>query len=166
MFFPGSVRLNPPITNPCLVQPDVCVERAIYTATVTLPPVTGGYDIVYQRCCRNNGVANIPQDQGATYLVHIPDPAQATCNNSPRFNNFPPMFVCVNAPIVFDHSATDPDGDQLVYSLCDPYEGGDATCPNPSPASGGGCPTSPNAPPYNPVLYTPPYSPANFVKRY
>ena len=164
MFFPGSTQLNPPITNPCMVQPNVCVERAIYTSTVTLPPVTGGYDIVYQRCCRNNGVANIPQDQGATYQVHIPDPAQATCNSSPRFNNFPPMYICVNAPLVFDHSATDPNGDQLVYSLCDPYDGADATCPNPSPNNAGtGCPTSPFPPPYNSLLFNSPYGASNFM---
>ncbi|HLP19798.1 MAG TPA: PKD domain-containing protein [Chitinophagales bacterium] len=164
MPFPGAVNLNPPITNPCMVQPDVCVERAIYTCTVTLPPTNGGYDIVYQRCCRNNGVTNVPQDQGATYQVHIPGSPFATCNNSPRFNNFPPMYLCVNAPIVFDHSATDPDGDQLVYSLCDPYSGADPTCPDPSPNSqGGGCASAPFSPPYSSVSYNSPYSPANFM---
>jgi gliding motility-associated-like protein len=166
MNFPGSTQLNPPITNPCLVPPSICVERAIYSTTIHLPANTVGYNIVYQRCCRNNGIANIWTDQGATYQVHVPGTAQATCNNSPRFNNFPPMFICVNAPLVFDHSATDPDGDQLVYSLCDPYEGGTPTCPNPSPASIGnpnGCLSSPPAPPYNPVNYNAPYSLANFL---
>lgn len=166
MPFPGRQPLTQPIINPCMVEPDVCVERAIYTATVTLPPTPGGYNIVYQRCCRNDGVTNVPQEQGATYQVHVPGQAQATCNNSPRFNNFPPMYLCVNAPLVFDHSATDPDGDQIVYSLCDPYSGGDPSCPNPSPASAGltpPCPTVPPAPPYDPVFYNSPYSPANFM---
>lgn len=163
MTFPGAQQLNPTINNPCLVQPSVCVERAVYSTVVTLPATTGGYNIVYQRCCRNNGVANIPQDQGATYQVHIPGSAAATCNNSPRFNSFPPMFVCLNAPLVFDHSATDPDGDQLVYSLCDPFSGADPNCPDPSPASTTGCATSPPPPPYNAVFYNSPFSASNFL---
>jgi gliding motility-associated-like protein len=159
MPFPGSVQLGSTFSNPCLVEPDICVERAIYTADVTLPASTGGYDIVYQRCCRNTGVANIPIDQGATYQVHIP----GTCNNSPRFNNFPPLFICANAPLVFDHSATDPDGDQLIYSLCDPYGGADANCPNPSPGTNTGCPTEPPPPPYSSVAYNTPFSASNFL---
>lgn len=163
MPFPGAIQLNSTVSNPCLVEPDICVERAIYTATVTLPATAGGYNIVYQRCCRNTGIANIPIDQGATYQVHIPGSAQATCNNSPRFNSFPPLFICNNAPLVLDHSASDPDGDQLVYSLCDPYEGGSATCPNPIPGTAGGCPTAPPPPPYAAVAFNFPYSAANFL---
>lgn len=164
MSFPGSVPLTSSVSNPCLVEPDICVERAIYTTTVTLPAATGGYDIVYQRCCRNNGTANVVTDQGATYQVHIPGSSQANCNNSPRFNNFPPLFLCNNAPFIFDHSATDPDGDQLVYSLCDPYEGASPTCPDPSPGGqGGGCGTEPPPPTYSPLIYNFPYSASNFL---
>lgn len=164
MAFPGAVQLTSTVSNPCLIEPDICVERAVYTTILTLPPTAGGYNIVYQRCCRNNGVANIPIEQGATYQVHIPGSGQATCNSSPRFNGFPPLFICNNAPLVLDHSATDPDGDQLVYSLCDPYDGGSATCPNPIPTNAGtGCPSAPPPPPYSSLLYNFPFSAANFL---
>ena len=164
MAFPGSTQLTSTVSNPCLVEPDICTERAVYSAVVTLPPATGGYDIVYQRCCRNNGVANIPIEQGATYQVHIPGSAQATCNNSARFNSFPPLFICLNAPLVLDHSASDPDGDQLVYSLCDPYDGADVTCPNPIPTNiGSGCPTEPPSPSYSSLSYYSPFSSSNFL---
>ena len=47
-------------------------------------------------------------------------------NNSPEFNNFPPIFVCIGDTLKFDHTANDTvydaDGDSLVYSLCEPYE--------------------------------------------
>jgi len=37
------------------------------------------------------------------------------------FNLFPPLFICVNQPFTFNHAATDPNGDSLVYSLYTPY---------------------------------------------
>jgi len=41
----------------------------------------------------------------------------------------------VNQPLVFDHSATDKDGDSLVYTLCTPFEGGISLInPRPRPA--------------------------------
>lgn len=44
-------------------------------------------------------------------------------NNNAVFNQFPPLFICVNQPFTFDHSATDTNGDSLVYSLYTPYDG-------------------------------------------
>ncbi|MDB5283492.1 MAG: hypothetical protein JWO06_2567 [Bacteroidota bacterium] len=164
MPFPGSNTLNPTVSSPCLIPPSVCVEQAIYTADVTLPASTGGYTIVYQRCCRNNGVVNMVTGQGATYTIEIPDPGLATCNSSPHFNSLPPLFICVNAPVSIDYSATDPDADSLVYSLCDPYDGANSACPDPSPNNTqGGCPSAPPAPPYAAALYNAPYTATNFT---
>ena len=127
---------NPQITNvPLNVDglcvenvPDVCVETGLYLETVNLPPISGGYQIVYQRCCRNETIVNLasPSDQGNTYVISIPEAdANGFCqNSSPKFNNFPPIVVCANSPLVFDHSASDEDGDELVYSLCTPFQGG------------------------------------------
>jgi gliding motility-associated-like protein len=42
-------------------------------------------------------------------------------NSDPVFNFFPPLFICVNKPFTFNHSATDINGDSLVYSLYQPY---------------------------------------------
>lgn len=44
-------------------------------------------------------------------------------NSSPVFNQFPPLFICKGQQLVFDHSASDPDGDSLVYDLYNPYNG-------------------------------------------
>lgn len=155
--FPGSVDVEPDLSNPCLIAPpDVCVQQAIYEFTVTLPPSAGGYNIVYQRCCRNTTIVNVigPSTAGATYTAHIPDPDDAACNNSPRFNNYPPIVVCVNESLVFDHSATDPDGDVLQYSFCTPNQGADALNPQP---------TLPPPPPYAPIFWAPPYSVSNQI---
>ncbi len=124
--------------NPCLDAPDdLCVEQAIYTATITLPDDAQTYLLVYQRCCRNAGIVNInsPDNTGATYTQEIPPGADAICNNSPVYNDFPPTVICLDDPIVFDHSATDPDGDSLSYHFYWPYVGADPFDPAPTIAS-------------------------------
>lgn len=111
--------------------PDVCVSRGEYSLDISLAPRAGGYEVVYQRCCRNTTILNInnPGETGSTYTVLIPH-EDNTCNNSsPTFNNFPPLVICDGFPILFDHAATDVDGDSLVYSLCVPSDGAATTCP-------------------------------------
>jgi gliding motility-associated-like protein len=137
-----SVDLNTVINVPIVTDglciedaPDVCVERGYYTRVVNLPPSTGGYQVIYQRCCRNNTIVNIndPGDTGSTYVLDIP-PVTGGCNNSsPVFTNYPPIVICVNSPLVFDHSATDVDGDSLVYSICEPFDGGSTNNSTPDP---------------------------------
>jgi gliding motility-associated-like protein len=152
LTFPGSVVLPNTLNSPCFLPPtDVCVEEAIYTGTVVLPPLAGGYFLAYQRCCRNGTIVNLvnPGDQGATYMAHIPDPALAACNSSPHYNNFPPIFLCAGNPLYFDHSATDPDGDSLAYELCDPFHGADNLTSMPQPPAPGPYPYVTFSFPYN-----------------
>ncbi|MFT7589553.1 MAG: gliding motility-associated-like protein, partial [Limisphaerales bacterium] len=117
---------------------------------------------VYQRCCRNASIANIvdPGSTGSTYEAKIPSISIASCNSSPSFNNFPPIVLCANDPLNFDHSATDIDGDSLAYALCAPASGASPMCPRPAgPFTGGpGCPSEPPAPPYDPVNYIASYT--------
>ncbi|HYV94697.1 MAG TPA: gliding motility-associated C-terminal domain-containing protein [Chitinophagales bacterium] len=143
-----------PITanNPCLiVPPNICVEEGTYSFTAILPPTPGGYTIAYQRCCRNMTIVNLfdPSNTGITIFSTIPDTSLAICNSCPYYNNYPPTVICVDYPLVFDHSATDPDGDSLVYSLCEPFVGADPYNPQP---------TLPSTPPYSNVTYVNPYS--------
>ena len=154
---PTPVLLDVVFNNPCVsIPPGICVEEAVYSKTVTLPASANGYTLSYQKCCRTGGTQNLvnPGDQGITLTIDIPPAADAICNSSPRFNNYPPLLLCANQQLVFDHSATDPDGDVLVYELCTPYQGGGVnlfppncgTCPSPIPAL---------PPPYNPVNWSP-----------
>ncbi len=120
--------------NPCLtIDDDVCIHRTIYVDTISLPFRSGGYTLAYQRCCRNQAIVNIiePTETGATYPAFVSETALLECNNSPRFNNFPPIFVCLNRPINYDHSAQAPDGDSLVYRMCTPYLGATQQIPRP-----------------------------------
>jgi gliding motility-associated-like protein len=168
--FPGATQL-PASVNSCSAAPTaVCVEEAVYTANKTLPSIPGGYTLVYQRCCRNNTILNIqnPGNTGATYTIQIPQ-LSLLVNSSPRYTNFPPIFICANSQLAFDNSATDPNGDSLVYTLCDAYDGASTCCPIVSSTTylptGAGCPatcpTGPLPPPYPFVTYTVPYSGSN-----
>jgi gliding motility-associated-like protein len=159
-----EMYLNNPIENipnvinsPCLIPPtNVCYEVARYTEVVNLPPIAGGYQLAYQRCCRNHTIINIqnPGAVGATITAVIPDPSLVAFDANPVFNNLPPNFVCLDAPFIFDHSATDADGDVLVYELCAPYTGASQSDPMPN---------VPSPPPYATVPFQSPYSLANVM---
>ena len=117
--------------------PEICVEKAIYTTTITLPDFADGYTVVFQRCCRNAGIINIddPDNVGFTVYQIIPPTGLVTDNNSPVFSNYPPIVICIGEALYIDNSATDPDGDSLVYSLFAPFEGASHLDPAPEIAS-------------------------------
>ncbi|MFN5417326.1 MAG: PKD domain-containing protein [Flavobacteriia bacterium] len=154
--FPGSVVLPVVLNNPCVTPPaNICTERAIYSQVVNLPPTPGGYNVSYQRCCRGPNVTNLisPEDTGLTLVTHITGTnSNAIINSSPRFNNYPPLVICNNDILNFDHSATDPDGDQLVYELITPFAGATDVDPMPQP---------PPSPPYFQVNFAGGYAPIN-----
>lgn len=161
MAYPGSAQLPSAVNNPCFTPPsNVCVEEAVYQTTVVLPPISGGYNIDYQRCCRNNSILNLvsPGDVGSTYMAHIPDPSIAVGNSSPHFINFPPIFLCEGIPFTFDHAAVDVDGDSLYYELCDPFTGLDPSCPILGPQAGTGCSVLGSPPPFAMVPWLSPYN--------
>ena len=154
----GDDTLSPILTDECLVvPPDVCVHTTTYSTVVELPPIIGGYQLAYQRCCRNQTIANIinPLGTGATYGVRITEKALLECNSSAQFLQWPPLYICADEPIIFDQSAFDADGDSIVYRLCTPLQGADPDEPRPQP---------PNAPPYDEVVWVePPYNVENML---
>ena len=126
------------LENPCgTLPPNLCMQRLRYSAVVTLAPSSVGYDVVFQRCCRNPGIQNIqnPDDIGITLTTQIPpNTGDANPNSSPVFNTIPPAAICANFDFFLNQSATDADGDQLVYSLCNPLQGGTPNDPSPAPS--------------------------------
>jgi gliding motility-associated-like protein len=177
MPFRGLDTLQPAINDPCTIPPlDFCYEVTTYIDTINLPPRAGGYQISYQRCCRNQNILNIinPECVGATYYATIPGPEVVAVNSNPVFKFWPPPFICVNKPWVFDHSAIDADGDSLVYELFMPYDGLTASCPviiNPTPSPAGtscpnaiaSCPPVPVSPPFSPIVWRAPYNTTNML---
>lgn len=177
MTFRGLDTLPPTINDPCTIPPlDFCYEVTTYIDTINLPPLAGGYQISYQRCCRNVNILNIvnPSCVGATYYATIPGPEVVAVNSNPVIKFWPPPFICVNKPWVFDDSAIDYDGDSLVYELFMPFDGLTPDCPIvtlpvPSPAATScpntvaSCPPVPVSPPFNTIAWQTPYSTANML---
>lgn len=142
--------------NPCVeTPPNVGVEKAVYRFTYVFDWSAYNYMVAYQRCCRNNTIANIftPGETGAAYLIEITPEAQTSCNNSPRFEEFPPIFICNGIDVNFNHAATDADGDEIRYSFCTPISAGGT-----GGGGGGGC----NVPTPNPRNCLPPFDIAQF----
>lgn len=140
----------------CVKPPSqACNDRYIYTKSVTLPNNSNGLIIAYQRCCRNIIIDNLtdPEGTGATYWTLIPPPSKTGFNSNPVFKNYPPNFLCTDAPLTFDHSATDVDGDSLVYEFYHPFTGASRDSPKP---------TIPSTPPFNRVVWKNPYN-TNFI---
>jgi PKD repeat protein len=153
-----------PSSNPCITNPptDICYKLKYFETTIELPDIPGGYTIAYQRCCRITGIENVAgnsSSDGATYSCDIPgtDVLPVGHNSSPVISGNDAVAICAGSGFSFDFSATDPDGDSLVYSLCNAYNGGGTgsqsqnctNCPAPNPAA---------SPPYNSLGYNFPYS--------
>jgi gliding motility-associated-like protein len=145
------IRVPPNFSNDCVKNPPpTCLRKTSFVKTYKLDPSPTGYKIVYQRCCRNGNIYNVinPSEIGASYYCIIPPGDASTCNNSAVFKNYPPQIICLNTPLVYDHSATDPDGDSLTYEFCQAYEGGSTGNIKPNPPS--------NI--FSPITYRAPFS--------
>ncbi len=142
---------------PCInFIPLICYKVLTYETFVELAPSPNGYFVSKQRCCRINNISNInpPSDNvGATYSIKIPGVAVSVptshINSSPNFIFNDTAIVCGNNFFSLNFGATDADGDSLVYSFCDAYDGASSFDPNPATAP---------PPPYNLIPYLFPYS--------
>ncbi|MCB9257592.1 MAG: gliding motility-associated C-terminal domain-containing protein [Chitinophagales bacterium] len=120
--------------NPCQdAIPNVRTETGVYIFDINLNTISGfnpnmATFMVYGRCCRNNIINNLfnSGDQGFSSVARIPP--MSTNNGSPVFNDFQ-QYLCAGRVNTLDFSATDPNGDSLYYSLCDPFLGLDNNVP-------------------------------------
>lgn len=168
--------IPPTIVSPCFIPPtDVCYQWAVYRDTISLPPILGGYQLSYQRCCRNQSILNIvtPLAVGITIYAQTPSNPVYANNSNPVFDTLPPPFICLNVPFSWNYSATDKENDSLVYELCVPFVGGVDfnDCPPGFPQCGTGTtqwtcgpqPMPPNNPPYSTVTWQAPFSLSNLL---
>ncbi len=140
----------------------ICYQETKYVDVVSLPTNprgNGGYTFTYQRCCRNGTLVNIqaPLETGSTYTVYLSKKSFELKNSSPKFDNWPNVYLCVNEDLNFISKTSDVDGDSIAYKLCTPFSGLTKSIPIITAQS------EANAPPYNLVSYTAPFSLANLM---
>ncbi len=155
---PPTVK-NTQGANPCLLPfINVCYQIGTWKATIDLPKTPDGYTLSWIRYTRTaiTNVSNPSSQMGATFTTKIPGTNQLpTGNNScPTFAVRDTNTVCINADFILDFSATDVDGDSLVYKLSPAYDGQNG--PNPSPS-----PPPPQVLNPTSLVYPSPYSPTN-----
>ena len=160
---PGAdtFRIRKIPSDPCIadsIEANVCFIIRKYSIIIdNLPLSPTGYTVAYQRCCRVPGMSNITSlDVGITYFAKIPGNSfqGAETNTSPVFVTKDTVLICSARPINFDFSATDANGDSLVYSFYNAYSGGSNT-------PGGIVPDPAAPPPYIPVTYINGYTAIN-----
>ena len=106
------------ITNCTNVNASVTgIEEIHYTRDFGFSPTSCGFVIEHQSCCRNGSVTNL--DFNSSYYLYVDTirPGSLPCNSSPRWNHPGIDLFPSNTALLINHSATDPDGDSLVYSL-------------------------------------------------
>ncbi|WP_338870731.1 gliding motility-associated C-terminal domain-containing protein [Spirosoma sp. SC4-14] len=100
-----------------------------YEADIQLTPAnysdSQGYYISYQTRNRNAGINNInnPAQTGFTFYLEFPALQQngdLFVNSSPHFAAINGEYVCLGDPFTFPFGGTDPDGDELRYSMITP----------------------------------------------
>lgn len=127
----GPTAFVPYVNQQCQ-QGSVQTKILTYQLTRQLPPQIynnpNGYYIVWERCCRNQGIFNIqnPEISGFVYYAEFPPVVknnQEFVNSLPVLPPMPPDLLCAGQLYSYSLAATDADGDQLVYKLSNPMRG-------------------------------------------
>jgi hypothetical protein len=129
---PKVSRKNITYANPECGNSGLRTLLITYSVNILLRPSnfsdSEGYYIVWDRCCRNNVIDNIrtPGDVGSLFSLHFPpltNNGKPFLNSTPEFSAIQGDYACLNADFYLDFSASDADGDSLVYSLATPLSG-------------------------------------------
>jgi hypothetical protein len=95
------------------------VEEYKNSGILSLPANCSDVKISFKYCCRNYTITTLAASFGNKIYVETYIDNSNTCNNSPVFTNVPVPFGCVGQPVIYNHGATDSDGDDLIYSITD-----------------------------------------------
>jgi hypothetical protein len=115
------------------------IEVLEFSGTVVLPYASSNWHFVWTDCCRNSSSTIL--QIGDFFCEAILDNLNFPSNSLPEFAPINIPYFCVNQLAAFSNTATDIDGDSIVYSLIQP-RGSSST---------------------NFLPYNPPYSATNFI---
>ncbi|MBW8051788.1 MAG: T9SS type B sorting domain-containing protein [Cytophagales bacterium] len=102
---------------PPLTPLPYAVELCEYCAIIELPPSLKGYHITTGNCCRNSDLENLVPNSGTWYAFIPPTYYQ---NSSPSFTDIATPFLCLCDTTTVFNTATDVDGDLLIFSFSNP----------------------------------------------
>lgn len=116
-----STAIVPDLPGGCTVGQGLCTNLGTLSGFVDLPLNFGGYHLYFHMNARNLSITNLddPNNTGIGFYSFIPPPLLP--NSSPIWLGDPTPFICINDTSTFINSATDPDGDQLIFSFETPY---------------------------------------------
>lgn len=98
------------------------IEEYTYVGVVTIPPGCTDVTLSFTHCCRNHAITTLANPGSENIHVETKIGDGDLCNNSPIFTNKPVPFGCIGQPVFYNHGASDPDGDNLVYSFTNCYD--------------------------------------------
>ncbi|MBV6405334.1 MAG: gliding motility-associated C-terminal domain-containing protein [Flavobacteriales bacterium] len=121
VFLTDSLVIEPELPSNCAVGQGLCTVKGTFTGQVDVPLNFGGLHLYYHMCCRNLDIDNLdnPNGTGIGYYAFVPPPL--VNNSSPVFLGQPTPFLCIGDTATFLNTASDPDGDQLIFSFEVPY---------------------------------------------
>ena len=136
---PSSIAMsNPTITDVtplCPGQTSSCnggsvpgIQQWTYVKTVSFPASCTSLVLSAESCCRNPPITTLNNpSSNSWYVATTLYNNAAACNGSPVFLNPAVATGCVNQVVNYNHGVSDPDGDQLVFSLGDCYQSSNST---------------------------------------
>jgi hypothetical protein len=160
----GLISYN---TNGCNDAGTLKTRLLRYNGTLDMTGMTnpGGYYMAWERCCRNYQTLNIVHQDffgttisGQTFYIELPPVSFGGVrfiNSSPSFEVAPAQYLCKDNYTLIDFSATDADGDSLVYTMINPLQGHSSELDV--------APTTPYPAPYADITWQPGYSAVNAI---
>lgn len=115
-------NVTPPNISNCVGALQPCILSEEFIDTLSLPVSRAGFEIYYSDFARNASILNLNFPNNTGILFHTVIPASIEKNSSPQFTDVAVPFMCLGDTNILVNSATDPDGDQLIFSLAQPYD--------------------------------------------
>ena len=111
-----------PYTGSCSGGSTLQTQIYTYEGIMTLPSQRSDWTILAAMYARNPGITtvNSADDYSICVRAIINNTTSVGCNSSPIWNYPPTNFICANSLNTYSTSATDGDGDSIVYSMINP----------------------------------------------
>lgn len=123
------------------------IFEEIYRGTISLPQHCTDYTLSVSECCRSGSISNLQIPQAGFTLLAQLNNGTVNFNNAAIFNAPSSFYFTTGQTYYIDFSATDLDGDSLVYEVVEPFRTAGTTNPYNTPYS-----------PSNPMNSLPPAS--------